>query len=215
MPLLEFDNIHAGYGKKEVLRGLSFAVEPGQIVALLGGNGAGKSTALKVAAGVLRPWSGRVRFKGEDITGMLPHEVKRRGLSYLPQGGRVFRSLTVAENLAVAGSDGGRTERDQLFPQLRELWSRRAGLLSGGERQMLAIQMAICGEASAILMDEPTAALAGNLATEVLARVGARSREKGASMLLVEQNVELAQRVANVEICVAGGTVVLNQSSPA
>jgi len=103
MAILELKTIHAGYGKKEVLRGLSLSVEPGTILALFGGNGAGKSTALRVIAGVIRPWSGSILFKGQDICGLLPHEIRRLGISYLPQNGRVFKSLTVAENLSLAG----------------------------------------------------------------------------------------------------------------
>lgn len=205
MALLVFDSVHAGYGKKQVLRGLSFAVEPGQIVALLGGNGAGKSTALKVAAGILRPWAGRVVFRGEDITGMQPHEIKRRGLSYLPQGGRVFKSLTVAENLAVAGSTG--RHDDFLFPQLRPLRSRRAGLLSGGERQMLAIQMALSVQAAAILLDEPTAALAESLVASLLSGLKSHAIATHTGLVLVEQNVRYAVGTAHLLHRLADGAM--------
>jgi ABC-type branched-subunit amino acid transport system ATPase component len=215
MSFLEFENIHAGYGKKEVLHGLSFAVDPGEVVALLGGNGAGKSTALKVAAGVLCPQSGCVRLRGEGITGMEPHEIRGRGLSYLPQGGRVFGSLTVADNLALAGSrHSTRNPQEPIFEELAGLRMRRAGLLSGGERQMLAMEMALTSGTDILLLDEPTAALSESTAVWLLARLAEIVREgEHVGILLVEQNVEIACHIADRTLRLAGGLVESQEQS--
>jgi ABC-type branched-subunit amino acid transport system ATPase component len=205
--LLILKAIHAGYGKKKILRDFSLSVAPGEIVALLGGNGAGKSTALKVSAGVIHPWSGHMLLNEQDITGMLPHELKRLGVSYLPQGGRVFRNLTVAENLAVAGD--GKVKPDPaklILGELSKFWSRRAGLLSGGERQMLALEMALCSESVILLLDEPTAALSESVAKHILTRlVDVVDAGKRLGVILVEQNVDLARKIANRELQLKDG----------
>lgn len=200
MPILELIDIHAGYGKKEVLRGLSLSVQPGRILALLGGNGAGKSTALKVAAGILRPWSGRVSFDGKDITDFLPHQTKRLGISYLPQNGRVFGSLSVEENLAVSGSALDGISDRLVFPLTSELGARRAGLLSGGERQMLAIELALRQNASILLLDEPTAALSRPVVARILERLAQLAKTENMGVVLVEQNVEEAERISD-DVC--------------
>lgn len=200
MPILSFEDINAGYGKKEVLRGLSLRVASGEIVALFGDNGSGKSTALRVAAGVLRPWSGRIVLDGRDISGLLPHEVRRLGISYLPQNARVFKSLSVQENLAVAGHARDRNRDGFVFPATREIRTRRAGLLSGGERQMLAVELALRRDATILLLDEPTANLSRPLVARMLERIAQLAKKEGTGVILVEQNVEEARRVADSEV---------------
>jgi urea transport system ATP-binding protein len=218
---LEFEGILASYGKKEVLRGVDLAVETGgEIVALFGGNGAGKSTILKVAAGLLKPRGGVVRFFAEDVTGMAAARRQARGLGCLLQGGQVFVNLTVQENLKLtlqyAREKDGLAEvlgRGLVFPALEPLLGRRAGLLSGGERQMLAIEMVLGQSPRMILLDEPTGALAPNLARSILEGVREFCTRQECSALLVEQNVEEAKRVTDRVYYLEDGAVVTRQET--
>ena len=220
-PLLTLEDIWASYGKKEVLRGLTFSLSRGEIVALLGGNGSGKSTMLKVISGILRPAKGKVMLGRRDITGLLPHEVQRLGVGYLLQGGRVFPSLTVAENLAVArhgprpGPSVARSSPDVVFPALAALGRRRAGLLSGGERQMLAIQMALTRSPQLLLLDEPSAGLAPGLAVDLLQRIVSVAREGMLGVLLVEQNVQEAMKIVDRSFVLVEGRVRQEPGLPA
>jgi branched-chain amino acid transport system ATP-binding protein len=195
-PLLVLDNIHASYIKKEILRGVSFELHQGEVVALLGGNGSGKSTTLKVIAGLLAPTRGRIIFRGTDITHTKLRVRQQLGIGMLLQGGRVFPNLTVEDNLRLSRSHSPRDsieeERQQLtgeiFPELAERRTTRAGLLSGGQRQMLAIEMVMAQRPLIGLLDEPSAALADRLAVTFLIRLANNIKETRGACLLVEQN---------------------------
>jgi neutral amino acid transport system ATP-binding protein len=211
-PLLVLEDIHASYVKKEILRGVSFEVHPGETLALLGGNGSGKSTTLKVIAGLLPPSKGRVIFHGRDITQATPHERQQLGIGYLLQGGRVFPNLTVAENLRIAhsharnGAHGHEPppELGAIFPDMAERHATRAGLLSGGQRQMLAIEMVLAQRPILALLDEPSAALSPQLGAQLLHQIKERAGEKEA-FLVVEQNTESARLASQRVLQLADG----------
>jgi len=212
--VLETRNVHAAYIKKEVLRGVTLSVGEGEIVALFGGNGAGKSTVLKVIAGLLHPVEGLVKLGGEDITRKEVLYRQQRGIAYLLQGGRVFPNLSVWENLELAArhSPKGRNKDNDViagtfFPRIRDLAARRAGLLSGGERQMLAIEMVLCQSPKVALLDEPTGALAPTLATQILSRIRVFARENECGVLLVEQNIAEAKQVSDRSLHLRDGIV--------
>jgi ABC-type branched-subunit amino acid transport system ATPase component len=210
---LLLDGVRAAYGKKEILHGVTFRILPGEVLGLLGGNGSGKTTILKVIAGLLCPKEGTVWLGEENITGLRPHEIQRRHIGYLPQGGRAFASLTVRENLALSscakGSNSDHTGgcEDSWFARLGNLKNRRAGLLSGGERQMLAIEMIVRQRPAVLLLDEPTAGLAPALAADALDRIAHLAKENRSAILLVEQNVAEARRVAHRCLVLAEGRV--------
>jgi ABC-type branched-subunit amino acid transport system ATPase component len=195
--LLEVRDLVAGYGDHEILRGLSIRVEPGEIVAIIGPNGAGKSTLLKAVAGLLPARRGRVRFRDHDLSGVGPAEIIARGLCYVPQEANVFPSLSVWENLTVGAytAPGTLARRAgavfDLFPVLRERRRSRAGGLSGGERQMLALAMALMTEPTLLLLDEPSAGLAPALQRLTFERVR-EINGHGVSVVLVEQNARSA-----------------------
>lgn len=201
--MLVVEDVHASYGKKEVLRGVSFSVSRGEITALLGGNGSGKSTTLRTIAGLLLPGRGSVRLDGRLISGMLPHQIEHLGVRYLLQGGRVFPNLSVRDNLRVAasrvGSDekSGNTADTLTFDRLGEFWRTRAGLLSGGERQMLAIEMVLRQKPRLLLLDEPFAALSPDILTDVVDRVASSIRAHAIAAVVVEQKVPEAMGIAD------------------
>lgn len=218
---LELEGIQAGYGKKEILRGVSLTVRAGEIVALIGPNGAGKSTLLKVVAGLLAPWAGSVRLDGADVTRLAVHERVRRGLAYLLQGGEVFPSLTVRENLEIGAWSLPRSERSagvedvlRLFPDLRASWYRRAGLLSGGQRQALALGMVLLKRPKVLLLDEPSAGLAPKLARAILNTVRELNERWGITVLLVEQRVREALQVAHRAVALVDGTLAAETDDP-
>lgn len=202
-PLLRVEQLHAAYVKKEILRGVSLAVNRGEIVALLGGNGSGKSTLLKTIAGLLHPTQGRIEYQGHDITRLSIHNRQKSGIACLLQGGRVFPNLSVAENFEIAmkhhhnGHNGTEPALGSVFPQLREKVKDRAGLLSGGQRQMLAIEMVLAQKPGLALLDEPTGALSHDLALAILKNISAFVQRSGCGVLLVEQNVEEASKVSH------------------
>jgi branched-chain amino acid transport system ATP-binding protein len=211
--MLEVRDLHASYAVAPVLRGLSLDVPDGHVVALLGRNGAGKTTLVRSVMGLAPPAvrSGSVRHGGTELRGLAPHEIARRGLGLVPQGRRMFRSLTVLEHLRIAArSNGGGWTADRvfdLFPQLAERGGHRGGALSGGEQQMLAIGRALMGDPSLLVMDEPSE----GLAPIVIAQLGERLLElKGAGLavLLVEQNLGLALRLADDVYVLDRGEVV-------
>jgi branched-chain amino acid transport system ATP-binding protein len=220
-PLLAVDEIHTYYGDSYVLQGLSLAVFPGQIVALLGRNGMGKTTLIRSIAGLTPPRSGTITFAGGPITGLPPHLIAHRGVGLVPQGRRIFPSLTVRENLLLPtsvlarhggreGGDGERWTLDEVFrafPNLAERAGQRARHLSGGEQQMLAIGRALMANPRLILMDEPAEGLAPILVAQ-LGAIMRRLRAHGHSILLVEQNVSLALAVADHVYVLANGRVV-------
>lgn len=219
--LLAVRDIHAGYGKKEILRGISLTANQGELLAIIGPNGAGKSTLLKVIAGFLRPVSGAVTLDGEDVTQLAPHERVRLGIGYFMQGGRVFPSLTVDENLAMGAAARARgsapAEEEQIlevFPKLREMRGRRAGLLSGGERQSLALAMVLVRRPRVLLLDEPSAGLSPLLARQMLDTVKRIAQNWALTVLMVEQNVRGALGIADRVCAIADGDVAAQTDVP-
>jgi branched-chain amino acid transport system ATP-binding protein len=199
---LEVRGLSAGYGRAQVLFGVDLRLERGEVVALLGRNGAGKSTTLKAIMGLVPPACGEIRFEGRDISGLQPHEVARLGLGYVPEERRIFTDLTVSENLEVgrqpprAGVPAWTEEKlFALFPALAPLRGRRGARMSGGEQQMLCIARTLAGNPAAILMDEPSEGLAP-VVVEQVARAILELRNAGVSVLLAEQSRHFAGRVA-------------------
>jgi branched-chain amino acid transport system ATP-binding protein len=198
-PLLEIEGIDAGYGGVQVLWDVSMEVHRGEVVALVGSNGAGKSTLLRAVSGLLRPWGGRVRWAGRDITGLRPETIVRLGMAHVPQGRRLFADLTVRENLLVgayARTDRAAIDADlhsaiELFPVLGERLDLPAGQLSGGEQQMAALARALMARPQLLLIDEPSLGLAP-IAVQALMEAVDRLRGRGTSLLLVEQDVAVA-----------------------
>lgn len=218
---LRLERIRAGYGKKEILRGVSLTVQAGEIIALIGANGAGKSTLLKVVAGLLQPWEGSVWLEGKDITGLPVYQRVQYGLAYFMQGGEVFPSLTVKENLEMGALTLPKAERLEmmesvlgLFPVLKENWHCRAGLLSGGQRQALALGMVLLKRPKVLLLDEPSAGLAPKLAKDILNKVQELNKRLGITVLLVEQRVREALQVAHRAIALVDGTFAGETDEP-
>jgi len=208
--VLELADLHTYYGESHVLQGVSFVLGRGEVVSILGRNGAGKTTLIRSVIGFTPPRRGAVRFKGEDITRWPPYRAVERGMALVPQGRRVFPSLSVLENLAVARRDGGRFTLArvlELFPRLAERGKSRAGRLSGGEQQMLAIGRALMSNPDLLLMDEPTEGLAPLIVREV-GRIIAELKREGLSILLVEQNLPLALSVADTVHVLSRGQIV-------
>lgn len=205
-PILELEDVHAAYGPSRVLFGVSLKVNPGEVVALMGRNGVGKSTTFHAIMGLTPPNEGLVRFKGKDTTGTAPHLMNRAGLAWVPEDRRIFPELTVEENLDVAStrSKGGWTVDRVigLFPDLEKLMQRRGGYLSGGQQQMLTIARALMNDPDVILLDEPSEGLAPLVVRDVFHQVQAL-RDEGLSVVLAEQNLDfvldLADRVYILE----------------
>ena len=203
-PLLAAEDLHAGYGRIPILHGLTLRVAAGEVVSVIGPNGAGKSTAFKALVGLVPPSRGRVRFDGEDITGLRPDRVLRRGLAYVPQGRIVFPQMTVLENLdmgAYIERDAGRIAEARarvygLFPVLRERRRQAAGTLSGGEQQMLAIGRALMTRPRLLLLDEPSLGLSPKFLGLVFEKI-AELKAAGMTMMIVEQNAVKALAVAD------------------
>jgi len=211
-PILELHGIHAAYLQKEILRGVSLSVHAGEIVALLGENGSGKSTTLKVIAGLLRPSQGIVRYNGIELNGLGVPERQRLGIGYLMQGGRVFPNLTVLENFDLAAAEARDAGREQAqlgdcFPLLFDRCHDRAGLLSGGQRQMLAIEMVFAQNPSLILLDEPSAALNTDYTDKLMAFFKEYILHSKAACLMVEQNVLTAKIVSHRTLLLRQGVV--------
>ena len=218
---IRLENIHAGYGKKEVLRSISLSAGQGELVSLIGPNGSGKSTLLKVIAGFLIPTQGQVWFGDQEITALAPHRRVKLGLAYFMQGGRVFPNLTARENLAIATAVLPQEERDEniatvlsLFPKLESLSGRRAGLLSGGERQALALALLFVRRPRLLLLDEPSAGLSPKLVRDMLSRINELSRAWKTSVLLVEQNVREALNISDRALALVNGRISLETSQP-
>ncbi|MDR7414780.1 MAG: ABC transporter ATP-binding protein [Armatimonadota bacterium] len=217
MALLELEDLHVYYGNIHALKGVSLQVEAGEIVALLGANGAGKSTTLNTVSGLLRPRSGAVRLEGEDLTRIPPHRIVERGVVQVPEGRRVFGQLTVLENLEMGAftrtdSQGVREDLERvfaLFPRLKERAAQVAGTLSGGEQQMLAIGRALMARPRVLLMDEPSMGLAPLLVEQIFDAIQEINRQ-GTTILLVEQNAYMALQVAHRGYVLQTGQVVLS-----
>ena len=210
--MLELRQLTIAYGRTEVVHGVDVVVPPDGIAVVLGHNGAGKTTLLRAAVGLLRPRSGSVLLDGEDVTRLRPHQRVRRGLAYVPQGQQSFPQLTTAENLQLVadGRRDGRARIDEaldLFPALTELLSRRAGLLSGGQRQQLAIARALITAPRVLVLDEPTEGIQPSVVTEIQEAILALARRGGLSVLLVEQHVGFALSAATTYYVMESGRV--------
>jgi branched-chain amino acid transport system ATP-binding protein len=207
---LEVEGVHTYYGESHVLQGISLRVQPGEVLAILGRNGMGKTTLIRTIVGFTPPREGRVIYEGTEITRLPPFRMVALGMALVPQGRRVFPSLSVRENLDVARRGEGRWTLEQvyaLFPRLGERAGNRANKLSGGEQQMLAIGRALMSNPDLLLMDEPTEGLAPLLVREV-ARVIGELKRSGLSILLVEQNLALALSVADRVHVLSRGQIV-------
>lgn len=210
--MLEINTVRAGYDRTTVLHSVTVAVPTDGVAAVLGHNGAGKSTLLRVAMGLIKPTGGTILLDGEDITRLAPHQRVARGMAYVPQGQQSFPHLTTAENLQLVadGRADGReavAEALDLFPVLRELSGRRAGLLSGGQRQQLAIARALITRPRLLLLDEPTEGIQPSVVAEIEETILALTRRGGLSVLLVEQHVGFAMRAAQQYYVLEAGRV--------
>ena len=218
--LLEVSNIETYYGPIMAIRGVSFAVPRGAIVTILGANGAGKTTILKTVSGVMDAQKGSVTFAGRSLRGMDPDRVMRLGLSHVPEGREVFPLLTVRENLkmgAYARKDAEGIGRDlemvyDYFPVLRSRAEQRAGSLSGGEQQMLSISRALMARPKMMLMDEPSLGLAPKLVKDIFEIIGRINREQGVTILLVEQNANMALHLAHYGYVLEVGRIVMEDT---
>lgn len=210
--MLEVTGLDAGYGAVQVLHGLTLSVRPGEVLVVMGRNGAGKTTALRAIMGLVPPTAGEVTLDGTRLDRLPAHEVPRRRVGYVPQGRRLFAELTVAENLEIGLMARGRGARVrawvlELFPRLAERLGQVAGTLSGGEQQMLAIGRALCLEPSVLLLDEPGEGLQPSMIA-LIRKTVVRLRDDGVAVLLVEQRVDTALAVADRIAFVVGGRVV-------
>jgi len=220
MSVLKLLNVESAYGPIRAIRGVSLAVEKGRIGTVLGANGAGKSTILKTISGIIDPRKGSVEFAGADITAMDPAEIVRRGLSHVPEGREVFPLLSVRDNLLMGAYT--RTDRDAAardmemvygyFPILRERAHQDAGLLSGGQQQMLSISRALMAAPQMILLDEPSLGLSPRLTREIFEIVVRINRERGTTLLLVEQNAHMALNVADYGYVLENGRIVMEDT---
>ena len=219
-PVLRLANVESAYGPIRAIRGVSLQVRRGQIATVLGSNGAGKSTILKTISGIIDPNKGSIEFKGADITARDPALIVQRGLSHVPEGREVFALLSVLDNLMM----GAYTRRDRdgvardleavygYFPILRERATQHAGLLSGGQQQMLAISRALMAAPELMLLDEPSLGLSPRLTREIFEIVVRINRERGTTLLLVEQNANMALNVADHGYVLETGRIVLEDS---
>ena len=218
--MLRLQEVHAHYGAIHALRGVSLEVEEGQIVTLIGANGAGKSSTLMAISGIIRPTAGRIIFEGEDLTHLPSHAIVRRGISQVPEGRRIFPKLTVLENLemgAYTRTDAAQIRQDLdrvflLFPLLKDRQSQLSGTLSGGEQQMLAIGRALMARPRLLLLDEPSLGLAPKL-VETIFEVIREINAQGTTIMLVEQNAHMALRVAAKGYVMEVGRIVLTNEA--
>lgn len=218
--MLEIENLYSGYGKMEVLHGISMEVREGEVIALLGPNGAGKTTLLNSIFGIARIFQGRILFNDRSIEGESPYKLVRMGIGYSPQLNNIFPNLSVTENLLM----GAFTRRKdlsikdsieevfQLFPEIERRKNQKAKTLSGGERQMLAVARALMAKPKLIMLDEPTAGLAPKAATMLINKVS-EMRDIGITILLVEQNIRRALEVADRAYLLSGGEIIRSASS--
>lgn len=214
--MLEVENLHVSYGAIKALHGVSLKVPQGSIVTLIGANGAGKSTTLRALSGLVRPVNGAIRYEGREITRLAPDKLVAQGLCHVPEGRMVFANLTVRENLRM----GAYLQRDKtwieqqtdyvfsLFPRLKERESQSAGTLSGGEQQMLAIGRALLSRPKFLMLDEPSLGIAPLLVKTIFERIVEINREQGLTILLVEQNANLALDVSSYAYVLETGKVL-------
>ena len=218
--LLTLTNIESAYGPVKAIRGVSLEVKQGQIVTLLGSNGAGKTTLLKTISGIMDPVRGSIEFANEDITGVESSDIVKKGISHVPEGREVFPLLTVYENLmmgAYTRNDRDGVARDlaqayRYFPILKERETQAAGLLSGGQQQMLAIARALLADPQMILMDEPSLGLSPKLTKEIFEIIRMINRDSGRSILLVEQNARIALQTADFGYIMENGRIVMQDT---
>ena len=213
--ILKLDNIHTYYGLVHMLQGVSLEIAEGEVVALLGRNGAGKTTALKSIMGLASSRQGRILFEDRDITGLPPHVIARQGIAYVPASRGIFMTLTSMENLNIVRTKGARWDTEDVFrrfPKLAPLKRRRGRSLSGGEQQMLAIGRALVTGPSLILLDEPSQGLAP-MVVELVVDMLRELKSEGVSMLLVEQNLQMALDLAERVYILDQGEVVFNGSA--
>jgi len=219
MALLELEDVHTYYGQIHALKGLSITVEQAEIVTLIGGNGAGKSTTLNTISGLLHPRRGRINLSGEDITNRKAHDIVAMGVVQVPEGRRIFARLSVTENLEMGAFSQSKQNFDQnmervfnLFPRLKERRKQTGGTLSGGEQQMLAMGRAMMANPRVLLMDEPSMGLAPVLVDSIFETIQILN-QAGTTILLVEQNARIALQVANRGYVLQTGEIVLSGSA--
>jgi len=219
--MLVVKDLHVHYGAIHALKGVTIDVKPGSIVTLIGANGAGKSTTLRAISGILRPSKGNVRFMDRELVGQPAHELVQRGMSHCPEGRRVFRLLTVKENLELGAyirkdKDGVKSDLEQvyeLFPRLKERLKQNAGTLSGGEQQMLAIGRSFMSRPKLLMLDEPSLGIAPILVQEIFKTIKKINQTQGMTILLVEQNANQALKLADYAYVLETGKVVLEGKS--
>ena len=221
MPMLEVENLNSYYVKIHALKDVSITVEKGEIVTIIGANGAGKSTMLRTTSGLLKPRSGSIRLEGEELTRLRPHEIVMKGVVQVPEGRRVFGRLTVKENLEMGAftstSDSRHNQENMervftLFPRLKERSKQVGGTLSGGEQQMLAMGRALMSNPRVLLLDEPSMGLAPVLVDSIFDTIR-RLHAAGTTILLVEQNARMALQVANRGYVLQSGTILMSDSA--
>ncbi len=220
-PMLKVTDLSVSYGAISAVSGISFTIEQGSIVTLIGGNGAGKTTTLRTISGLLRPRAGRIEFLGEDLTRLAPHQIVARGLCHVPEGRMIFSNLTVDENLTMGAylqTDPARIARNRdyvfsVFPRLQERIRQMAGTLSGGEQQMLAISRALMGSPKFLLLDEPSLGIAPRLISTIFEKIVEINRDHGITILLVEQNANLALEVSRHAYVLETGRIVMQGES--
>jgi branched-chain amino acid transport system ATP-binding protein len=212
--IIEIENLNAGYGKTHILFDVSLNVEEGTICAILGPNGSGKSTVLKTIFGLTSVYSGSVRFKGQDITGMKPYKIARLGIAYLPQVDSVYLNLSVKENLMMAGYILQKDELEEriryvqeVFPLLKNYMERKLITLSGGERQIAVMAMALIREPSLMMFDEPTAHLAPKIANQIFEKIKELNKNFNITVILVEQNVKKALEESDMAYLLVSGRI--------
>ncbi len=219
-PILQLANVESNYGPVQALRGVSLSVTEGKIVTVLGANGAGKTTTLKTISGIIEPLKGQVKFRGEEIQGNSPDAIVRAGIVHVPEGREVFPLLSVEDNLRMGAftrrdADGVAKDLEAVFgyfPILRERAKQEAGQLSGGQQQMLAIARALLAQPALILMDEPSLGLSPKLTKEIFDIVVRINRERGVTILLVEQNAHMALKIADFGYVLEVGRIVMEDT---
>jgi branched-chain amino acid transport system ATP-binding protein len=219
--MLAVSDLQVSYGAISALCGITFKIEQGAIVTLIGGNGAGKTTTLRTISGLLRAKSGSVTFLGEDITAVPPHKIVARGLCHVPEGRMIFSNLTVDENLAMGAylqNDAARNARNRdyvfsIFPRLKERIHQTAGTLSGGEQQMLAIGRALMSNPKFLMLDEPSLGIAPRLISTIFEKIVEINQTQGITILLVEQNANLALEISTYAYALETGHIVMEGES--
>ncbi|GAB5469386.1 MAG: ABC transporter ATP-binding protein [Rhodospirillales bacterium] len=218
-PLLEASNLTSGYGKVRIVQSVDIAVRPGEILAVIGRNGVGKTTLMETFIGAIPPMDGRLSFKGQDITRLSPSKRARLGIGYVPQGRGMFARLSVADNLRMGERIGDRMQTSnydrvfEFFPRLKERLPQKSGLLSGGEQQQLAIGRVLVGHPDLILLDEPSEGIQPNIVQAIGKTISRLRDEEGLTVVLVEQNLDLIHLVADRCVVIDKGTVVAELSA--